>query len=90
MREGVFFFFLFFFCAEELSLFLCRADTHLYAQTAGLALLVDSALSAGPTEHIGAHFALALQLLGGQKHAVGCFLQVSHTWRCCSSIYRPL
>ncbi len=45
--------------------------THLYAQTAGLPLLVNSTLSAGPTEHIGTHFALALQLLKESKHIVG-------------------
>lgn len=56
---------------EVLSLGLCRANTHLYAQTAGLPLLVNSTLSAGATEHIGAHFALALHLLEERKHADG-------------------
>lgn len=44
-----------------------KATTHLYAQTAGLPLLVDGTLSAGSTEHIGAHFAFALQLLDDMK-----------------------
>lgn len=37
--------------------------THLYTQTGGLPLLSDGTLAAGSTEHIGAHFTLALQLL---------------------------
>lgn len=45
-------------------------NTHLYAQTAGLPFLCDGALSAGPTEHIGAHFAFALLLLKEKKHIV--------------------
>lgn len=56
---------------EVLSLGVCGANTHLYAQTAGLPLLVNSTLSAGATEHIGAHFALALHLLEERKHADG-------------------
>lgn len=39
------------------------AASHLYAQAAGLALLVDGALPPGPAEHVGAHFALAVGLL---------------------------
>lgn len=39
------------------------AGPHLYAQAAGLALLVHSTLPAGPAEHVGAHFALAVHLL---------------------------
>lgn len=39
------------------------AGSHLYAQAAGLALLVHGALPAGPAEHVGAHFALAVHLL---------------------------
>ena len=48
-------------------------NTHLYAQTAGLPFLIDSTLSAGPAEHIGTHFALALQLLREKKTHWGCF-----------------
>lgn len=43
------------------------AGPHLYAQAAGLALLVDGALPAGPAEHVGAHFALAVHLLKERK-----------------------
>lgn len=57
-----------------MSLGLCKATqqcTHLYTQTAGLPFLCNSTLSASPTEHIGTHFALALQLLKEKKHIDG-------------------
>lgn len=37
--------------------------THLDTQTAWVPLLIDGALSAGATEHVSAHFALALHFL---------------------------
>lgn len=42
-------------------------NPHLYTETAGLPLFTDSTLSAGSTEHIGTHFALALQFLKNKK-----------------------
>lgn len=85
----------FFFPSHSYFFFRPRgAETHLYTQTAGLPLLVHGALSAGPTEHVGAHFALALLLLKERRRVVGTLvrsgaLQVSHTWRRCNLIDRP-
>lgn len=85
----------FFFPSHSYFFFRPRgAETHLYTQTAGLPLLVHGALSAGPTEHVGAYFALALLLLKERRRVVGTLvrsgaLQVSHTWRRCNLIDRP-
>lgn len=49
-----------------------RGGVYLNAEAAGFPLFVDCALSAGPTEHIGTNFALALQLLH-EKHRSGHF-----------------
>lgn len=46
-----------------------QTRAHLYAQAARLPLLADGTLSAGPTEHIGTNFALALQLLSDTEIA---------------------
>lgn len=61
----------FLLCVEVMSLNLCRTNTHLYTQTAGFPFLINSTLSAGPTEDIGTYFAFALQLLKERKHTVG-------------------
>lgn len=42
--------------------------THLYTQTAGLALLTHGTFPAGTTEHVGTHFALALELLKWKRY----------------------
>lgn len=73
MRKGKFeyhksFFSLPLSCNVTWSLQSHTPDTHLYTQTAGLPFLCNGTLSAGPTEHVGTHFALALQLLKEKKH----------------------
>ena len=45
--------------------------TYLYAQTTRLSLLGDSTFSACATEHIGAYFALTLNLLGERERERG-------------------